>query len=146
VLYRDGVMKTFEVGTYDSEEIIAQDPWQSWQFGPALLDENGEPKTEFNSELKEINPRCAFGYYEPGHYCFVVVDGRNELYSMGATLRELAEIMHTLGCTAAYNMDGGNSAQMEFNGKTVNQNYGGRPIGDIIYFRAADSFPSGQEE
>lgn len=137
VLYRDGVMKTFEVGTYSVDEIIESDPWQTWQFGPALIDENGEPKTTFNTSLYGYNPRCAMGYYEPGHYCFVVVDGRQERYSVGAGIEELSKLMCDLGCKAAYNLDGGTSAQMYFNGKYCNHQIGERPIGDIIYFIGA---------
>ena len=115
---------------------MESDPWQTWQFGPALLDENGEAKREFNSALYPPNPRCAIGYYEPGHYCFVVVDGRQERYSMGAHLRELSALMKKLGCKAAYNLDGGMSVQMYFNGAFQNHTSGVRPIGDIIYFNA----------
>ena len=139
VLYRDGVMKTFEVGTYTTEEIIAQDPWQTWQFGPALLDENGMSKhrpQSFNSRLCGINPRCAIGYISPGHYCFVVVDGRDERYSEGVDMWNLSEIMYRLGCKVAYNLDGGQSAQMYFNGANRNRNTGWRLMSDIIFFRA----------
>jgi len=139
VLYRDGVMKTYEVGTYTTEEIVAQDPWQTWQFGPALLDENGQPKKypqRFNSQLEGINPRCAIGYISPGHYCFVVVDGRAEHYSDGVDMWDFSEIMYRLGCKAAYNLDGGQSAQMYFNGENRNKNAGWRLISDIIFFRA----------
>ena len=45
-------------------------------------------------------PRGAIGYYEPGHYCFVVVDGRQTGYSRGVTLEELAQVFDDLGCTA----------------------------------------------
>ena len=138
VLYRDGVLKTYEVGTYNPTEIIAAEPWQTWQFGPALLDETGAPKSEFNTSLSDLNPRCAIGYFEPGHYCFVVVDGRRDNYSKGATMQELSRIMHKLGCTAAYNLDGGQSAQMYFDGSIRNRNSGGRMIGDIIYFMGAN--------
>ncbi len=55
---------------------------------------------------------------------------------MGAHLRELSAIMKKLGCKAAYNLDGGQSVQMYFNGKLQNQTPGMRPIGDIIYFNA----------
>ena len=130
-------MKTFEVGTYSVDEIIRSDPWQTWQFGPALLDENGEPKTKFNTSLIGQNPRCAIGYYEPGHYCFVVVDGRQKGSSLGADVEELSRLMYSLGCKAAYNLDGGTSAQMYFNGKYCNRQRGERPIGDIIYFIGA---------
>ena len=136
VLYTDGVMKTFEAGTYTMEEIIASEPWQTWQFGPELLDANGHAKEKFNSSLTGLNPRCAIGCIEPGHYCFVIVDGRQEKYSNGATMQELARIMEKLGCTTAYNLDGGQSAQMYFNGKFQNQTHGAREIGDILYFRA----------
>lgn len=44
--------------------------------------------------------------------------------------------MEKLGCTAAYNLDGGQSAQMYFNGAFQNRTHGTRQIGDIIYFRA----------
>lgn len=138
VLYRDGVMKTFEVGTYTTEEIIAQDPWQTWQFGPSLLDENGQSRPypyKFNSQLEAINPRCAIGYFSPGHYCFVVVDGRADNYSKGVDMWDFSEIMYRLGCKVAYNLDGGQSAQMYFNGANRNKNGGGRLISDIIFFR-----------
>ena len=75
---------------------------------------------------------------EPGHYLFVLVDGRDEGYSKGATFPELAEIMVNEGCSVAYNLDGGRSAVMaaEMDGQIahVNQPYkNGRGISDIIY-------------
>ncbi len=141
VLYRDGVMKTLEAGTYTIEEVVKADPWQTWQFGPALLDENGKPKDTFNTSLSPANPRCAIGYYEPGHYCFVIVDGRQEKYSLGADIWELSRLMYSLGCKAAYNLDGGRSAQMYFNGTRQNRTSGARSIGDILYFSPAERSP-----
>ena len=80
------------------------------------------------------NPRSAIGYYEPGHYCFVVVDGRQDGYSYGLRIPELAAIFEELGCTEAYNLDGGGSAVMVFNHeKYSRQSNGGRDLGDIIY-------------
>ncbi len=134
VLYRDGTMRTYLVGTYDLDVILADDPWQIWSFGPALLDENGQVMDSFNSTLTRANPRCAIGYFEPGHYCFVVVDGRQNGYSDGVTMKNLSRLMHGLGCVAAYNLDGGASAQMYWNGEIVNSpSKGGRNISDIIY-------------
>ncbi len=43
--------------------------------------------TEFNSTLGKANPRTAVGNYEPGHYCFLVVDGRQPGYSDGNDIR-----------------------------------------------------------
>ncbi len=134
VLYADGTMQTYLQGAFSLDDILARDPWQIWSFGPALLDENGQPKDKFNSSLTEVNPRCAIGYFEPGHYCFVVVDGRRPGYSNGVTMKMLSRLMYDLGCTVAYNLDGGASAQMYWNGDIYNYPSGnGRTISDIVY-------------
>ena len=84
--------------------------------------------------MTEVNPRCAIGYFEPGHYCFVVVDGRRPGYSNGVTMKMLSRLMYDLGCTVAYNLDGGASAQMYWNGDIYNYPSGnGRTISDIVY-------------
>lgn len=66
---------------------------------------------------------------------FVVVDGREEGYSRGVTMTELAQIMVDLGCQVAYNLDGGGSSTMYFNGQVINQpsNGGERGTSDILY-------------
>ena len=135
VIYQDGTMKTFGPGEYSVEGILNQNPWQVWSFGPALLDEYGDPKTEFNTSnnIYNRNPRTAIGYFEPGHYCLVTIDGRSEGNSNGATIRALAAMMADLDCKAAYNLDGGDSSIMVFDGKTVNKpSGGGRKLSDIV--------------
>ena len=53
---------------------------------------------------------------------------------MGVTLDEFAQIFDELGCTQAYNLDGGRSAEIVFNGKTYDKPYlGGRYSSDIVY-------------
>jgi exopolysaccharide biosynthesis protein len=90
--------------------------------------------SQFNSKVNPENPRTAIGYYEPGHYCFVVVDGRQDGYSDGLTLAELSQLFHDLGCQTAYNLDGGQSSMMVFQDSLVNQPYkGGRNSSDIVY-------------
>ena len=132
VLFWDGTMKVYAPGPVDIQALIDEGAYQSWYFGPMLLDENGNKMTEFNSNLGPRNPRSALGYYEPGHYCFVVVEGRSER-SKGATLTQLSEIMYNLGCRLAYNLDGGETAQMMLGGKTVNELIdGGRSCSDFI--------------
>ncbi|MBR5095012.1 MAG: phosphodiester glycosidase family protein, partial [Oscillospiraceae bacterium] len=84
-------------------------------------------------ELRPVHPRTAIGYYEPGHYCFVVVDGRQWGHSDGAEIADLARLMESLGCTLAYNLDGGASSMMIFHGKTVDKpSNGGRYINDML--------------
>ena len=135
VLYADGVMETYPAGTYDAQQIIERSPRQIWSFGPALLDAEGHVLSRYNvsTAVSYPNPRSAVGYYEPGHYCFVVVDGRQGGYSHGVTVPELARIFEELGCKAAYNLDGGGSAVMVFNHERVSrQSNGGRALGDIL--------------
>lgn len=135
VLYPDGSVKTCGPGEYSAEGILNQNPWQVWSFGPALLEEDGSPKTDFNTSavIYNRNPRTAFGYYEPGHYCFVVIDGRSAGYSNGASIRTLAKFMSDLGCKAAYNLDGGASSVMVFDGEVINYpSGGGRKISDMV--------------
>lgn len=132
VLYWNGVMETYEAGRFNAEEAIANGAYQAWNFGPRLLTSEGKPRTKFHSVVVPANPRAAIGYFEPGHYCFVVVDGRSD-ESGGMTLQELAALMAQLGCVRAYNLDGGNSAVMAVGKRRVNDpSNGGRPISDII--------------
>ena len=143
VLYYDGTMETYDWRTYKVDDILARAPYQVWKFGPQLLDENGEPLQWFNtSEAIAIgNPRSGIGYYEPGHYCFVVCDGRHEDWSRGLTIREYAQLFHDLGCKAAYNLDGGASATMAFMGSMYNRQSSERDIGDVLIIREVG--PSG---
>ncbi len=135
VLYQDGEMKTYDASSFNLSDAIARGVWQTWSFGPPLLDENGAHITEFDSQLTERHPRSVVGYYAPGHYCFVVIDGRQTGYSIGMRLTEVSVLMESLGCKQAYNLDGGATAVMMFQGNVINQPYkGGRESGDIIYF------------
>ncbi|MBO4384637.1 MAG: phosphodiester glycosidase family protein [Clostridia bacterium] len=135
VLYRDGTMKTYLKGQINLDVIMDGDPYQAWSFGPRLL-QDGEPMTEFNTTVAERNPRCAIGYYEPGHYCLVVVDGRQEGYSMGLEMEDLSLLMYELGCVEAYNLDGGSTSLMIYNDRIISKlpyGGGGRDDCDIIY-------------
>lgn len=134
LLYTDGTMKTYTATEFDEESVKEDNVWQAWCFGPALLDGDGNVLSQFTttSYLSEAHPRVAIGYVAPGHYVFVVVDGRDEGYSRGATLSELAAIMQKEGCLTAYNLDGGGSSSMLYDGEYVNKSTG-RDISDIIY-------------
>ena len=131
ILYQDGTMETidYKKQTIDTNAILARNPQQIWYFGPQLLDQAGAAKTKFNSSLGKQNPRTVVGYYEPGHYCFFVVDGRDK--ERGMTFEELSLLCADMGLKAAYNMDGGASSGMYFNGNNYGQN--DRDTGDIVY-------------
>ena len=136
VLYNSGVMACYGPRDYTVEDIWSRGVAQAWNFGPSLLDENGRVKPDYqvSTAVSYPNPRSAVGYYEPGHYCFVIVDGRQDDYSKGVTVPELAQIFEELGCTCAYNLDGGGSALMTFLHQRYSRqsNGAGRELGDIL--------------
>lgn len=133
VLFKDGSMKVFEEGEFDGETVMAEGAYQAWCFGPSLLEE-GNAIGQFSSRIGGVNPRTMIGYFEPGHYCFVTVDGRQAGYSSGMTLVQLAQLAEDLGCEIAYNLDGGKTSTMTFGERIVNQPVsGGRKTSDIIF-------------
>ena len=136
VLYNTGVMACYGAKDYTVEGIWNRGVAQAWNFGPSLLDENGKAKPDYqvSTAVSYPNPRSAVGYYEPGHYCFVIVDGRQDDYSKGVTVPELAQIFEELGCSVAYNLDGGGSALMTFlHARYSRQSNGaGRELGDML--------------
>ena len=142
VLFLDGTMAFYAPDELDVAALLDAGAWQGWTFGPSLLDEAGQPLAKMPSTyvgVNDKNPRCMLGYYEPGHYCLVVADGRqhSRRYSDGLTLLELSQLAHDLGCAKAYNLDGGQSAQICWQGEIFNHpSGGGRSISDILYFAA----------
>lgn len=146
-LYSDGTMDTFDAKSYTIDQIKAKDPVQVWSFGPVLLDEDGTVRDSYqvSSTVAQRNPRSAVGYYEPGHYCFVVVDGRQS-HSAGMKIPALAAVFEELGCAKAYNLDGGGSAVMMFNHEQFSKqsNGGDRKLGDLLVIR--DSYFDAEEE
>ena len=113
VLNQDGTMDIYAPGTVNRQTLEEKGAYQSWVFGPSLLDENGKAKSEFVTwdYIRQSHPRTAIGYYEPGHYCLVQVDGRQSS-TRGMFLEEMAKLFETLGCQKAYNLDGGHCSFM----------------------------------
>lgn len=144
-LYRDGTVALFDSDTFDPDATDMTNVWQAWEFGPSLLDENGAALSKFHNAYHDIdraNPRTAIGYYEPGHYCFVVIDGRKSGYSNGLTLAQEAQLMESLGCKVAFNLDGGQTTQLYWNDTVFNVPYdGGRSTSDIIYLIDPENIP-----
>ena len=145
VLLSDGTMTTLTNAELDLDDLRAAAPYQVWAFGPELLDDEGRALEKFNTTVFPKNPRSAIGYYEPGHYVFVEVEGsRPGLWSgsRGMTMEELAALFESLGCKSAYNLDGGQSVGFAWMGERVSFNYN-RSIPDIIY--VADCLPETAE-
>ena len=140
VVWSDGSMSIVSEDEISAEELLEQGAWQVFSFGPALV-ENGEIAVTSGEEVGKAmasNPRTAIGILENGHYVFVVSDGRTD-ESEGLTLYELAQFMESLGVETAYNLDGGGSSTMVFNGTLINNpttsgnSVKERSVSDIVY-------------
>ena len=66
----------------------------------------------------EVEPRTAIGINRNGRYLYiVVVDGRQPLYSQGATFAELADLLIDQGAFMAMSLDGGGSSTLVMEGE-----------------------------
>ena len=140
VLYEDGTVRILRESEYTAEEIRDSGAVDVFSFGPGLVID-GEVSVSSGDEVERAqvtNPRTAFGVISPLHYLFVVSDGRTD-ESTGLSLLELADLMKEMGCVTAYNLDGGGSSTMWFNGKVLNHptTFGDtiaeRNVSDIVY-------------
>ncbi|MGY2066281.1 phosphodiester glycosidase family protein [Blastococcus sp. SYSU DS0619] len=143
--YRDGTVQVYDETATTADELVADGVWNTLSFGPAILEDgavvDGIEDVEIdtnvgNHSIQGDQPRTAVGVIDANHLVFVVVDGRSPGYSEGVTLTELAGIMQDLGATTAYNLDGGGSSTMYFDGEVVNDPLGKgeeRGVSDILY-------------
>ena len=138
-------MKAFRAAGRNAAALYADlkehvdDIWQVFLFGPSLLDEEGKAIGDFTSNVRPANPRSVIGYYEPGHYCFVQVDGRGVASALserhnsrGLTMEQLSLLMQDLGCAAAYNLDGGQSVCSGSPGASCPPYKNGRKVDDVV--------------
>ena len=140
VIYQDGTFKIINESEVDVDTLLKDGAYNILSFGPALV-QNGNVTVNINEEVGKSmasNPRTAIGIIDDLHYVFVVSDGRtNE--SEGLSLYELAGFMQSLGAVTAYNLDGGGSSTMYFNGKVINNpttngnKMSERGVSDIVY-------------
>ena len=141
ILYSDGRFEIEYEKDLDLAQLKDDGAMHVFSFGPSLV-LNGEITVAQNQEVgiaSPSNPRTAIGILDEGHYVFVVSDGRTD-ESKGLSLYQLAEYMKELNCKKAYNLDGGGSTTMCFNGKVLNVTTGGhwnaieeRKVSDIVY-------------
>lgn len=124
----------------DADTLAEEGARQIFSFGPALIND-GKICVDDGSEVnqsKSSNPRTAIGQVSELHYIVIVSDGRTQ-ESKGLSLLQLAQEFAARGCTTAYNLDGGGSSTLWFNGKIINNPVGGRAaasersVSDIVY-------------
>ena len=140
VISKYGTLSFISESDTTTDSLIQKQAWQVLSFGPVLV-ENGQIAVTENDEVgmaMASNPRTAIGTVAKNHYLFVVSDGRTS-ESAGLSLYELANFMKSLGATNVYNLDGGGSSTMVFQGEVVNNpttngnKISERAVSDILY-------------
>lgn len=140
VIWKDGSFEIITEGEIAASQLLEQGAAQILSFGPSLVLDGDISVTESDEvgKAKASNPRTAIGIVDDLHYMFVVSDGRTD-ESKGLTLYQLARFMEELGVETAYNLDGGGSSTMYFNGAVINNPTSSgkrieeRKVSDIVY-------------
>lgn len=139
-IYKDGSFKIIYENQISADQLVKDGVVNLLAFGPALV-ENGEIAVGTNEEVGQAmasNPRTAIGIIDENHYIIVVSDGRTS-ESKGLSLYQMAEVMKSYGVKTAYNLDGGGSSTLYFNGQVINKPTTGgnriseRAVSDIVY-------------
>ena len=139
-IYKDGSFKIIYEDQVSADQLVKDGVVNLLAFGPSLV-ENGEIVVDTNSEVGQSmssNPRTAIGIIDENHYIIIVSDGRTS-ESEGLSLYQLAEIMKSYGVKTAYNLDGGGSSTLYFNGQVINKpttngnTISERSVSDIVY-------------
>lgn len=139
-IYKDGSFKIIYEDQVSADQLVQDGVVNLLAFGPSLV-ENGEISVDTNTEVGQAmssNPRTAIGIIDENHYIVVVSDGRTS-ESKGLSLYQMAEVMKSYGVKTAYNLDGGGSSTLYFNGQVINKPTTGgskiseRAVSDIVY-------------
>lgn len=147
-LYRDGSVKLYDETATSAKALVDAGVWNTLSFGPGIVSggaivagiDSVEVDTNVgNHSIQGNQPRTGIGAIADNHLVFVVADGRSSGYSKGVTMTEFAQLFVDLGAQVAYNLDGGGSSTMLFNGALVNNPLGKgqeRGTSDILYIGA----------
>ena len=139
-IYKDGSFKIIYEDQVSADQLVQDGVVNLLAFGPSLV-ENGEISVDTNTEVGQAmssNPRTAIGIIDENHYIIIVSDGRTS-ESKGLSLYQMAEVMKSYGVKTAYNLDGGGSSTLYFNGQVINKPTTGgskiseRAVSDIVY-------------
>ena len=110
----------------------------AFTFGPALVKDGKllELDEDYGYNPNGREPRTAIGQMGPLSYVMVLIEAKDRSGKTGFSQGKLAEFMYNLGCVQAFNLDGGNSAEMVFGEQVIKGQPGGdeRTLSDIIYF------------
>lgn len=108
---------TLMVGNMSAAQAVSSGIQEGVSFGPALVI-NGE-RVPITGSGGGLNPRTAIGQRSDGAVLLLVIDGR-QAQSLGASYKDLADVMLEYGAVNAGNLDGGSSSMMIWNGEILN--------------------------
>lgn len=121
------------VGPHSLNEMKNLGVTDAISFGPAII-VNGRNTIKGDGGWG-IAPRTAIGQKKDGSILFLVIDGR-QVSSVGATLKDVSEVMLQYGAYNATNLDGGSSSSMYYDGEVINNPcdpLGERSVPSIVY-------------
>ena len=120
---KDG-KQIIDIANHNSANLHAGATDDSLQAGPRLLPALTAEKEAFvrkEADGKDVDSigvhktaaRTAFGVTDDGHVLIIcIAGGKQDEFSSGVTLSQLADLMRQLGCVNAMNFDGGTSTTM----------------------------------
>lgn len=124
---------TLIVGKHTLNNLLSQGVVEALSFNKTLII-NGIGQVRGDGG-DGINPRTVIGQKKNGHILLVVIDGRSG-FKLGATLKEVQDLLLKEGAWNAANLDGGSSTTMYYDGGLINSpsdSAGERTIATALY-------------
>jgi exopolysaccharide biosynthesis protein len=106
------------IGKMTVQQALDRGVMDAVSFGPALV-LNGELQG-LGGTAGGLNPRTAIGQRADGAILLLVIDGRQPT-SLGASYKDVADVMIENGAVNAVALDGGSSTLMVYQDKILNQ-------------------------
>jgi len=107
------------LGNMTANQLVEKNMREVVTFEPNLI-VNSNPMIKGDGGWG-IAPRTGIGQTADGTVIFVVIDGRQPTWSIGATLRDLMQVFEDYHAVNAVNLDGGSSSELVYNGKVMNK-------------------------
>jgi len=121
--FRDSIIIGFDqdhklqFGKMTPQEALDRGIQEGLSFRPALIMDG--KRVPLSGTGGGLNPRTAIGQRKDGAVLMLVVDGRQP-DSIGASFKDLQDVMLAYGAVNAANLDGGSSSTLVYNGEILN--------------------------
>ncbi len=112
----DGTLVT---GSYTAQQLIKMGVRDAMSFRPQLIVDGKNLFADKPAKSWGIQPRTAVGQTADGRIVFLVIDGRQPGHSIGASMKDVADLLAENGVINAMAMDGGSSSMMLYKGEAI---------------------------